>query len=124
MKSIFQKEVYKKEYSVSKKGRYIASINDFISEMKYNYNRSPYYIYPTKKLIDKITFYETDNFNKEFVKDDKVCINNNIYIIKDYIYDEKAITYIVYENEIIDDEESKQVTIKERFGNLNILINT
>ena len=113
MKSIFQKPVYKKEYNISKKCRYITSINDFISEIIYKHDKSPYYIYSTEKLIDKITFYETDNFNKEFIKDDKVCINNKIYTIKDYIYDEKAITYIVYENEIIDDEESKQVVINK-----------
>jgi len=48
MKSIFQKPVYKRDYIVSKKCRYIASINDFISEIIYKHDKSPYYIYSTE----------------------------------------------------------------------------
>jgi len=107
MKSIFQKAVCKKQFYINK---YVH---------RHETNRecfNPVYGISVDygiKFIEYNIIFETDKFNRQFSKNEKVCIDNEIYTIYDVIYGIDANIYILSEYDLIENELEKQKVMEE-----------
>jgi len=129
MKSIFQKAVYEKLYKVKieRHGMLGISYNThythYIDYETIHYPISHSYgepaIYSGLKFIEYIDILETYEFKNIFSKGDKICIEDNIYIITDVIYGLDKTIYRLKEYEIIDNEESKEKAMEEYKEKMN-----
>jgi hypothetical protein len=120
MKSIFQKAIFKKYYYLTNENYYVP----FLDNKKRYYpkklpeNGEPA-VYVSENFIEYIEVFETDKFTNIFNKNDKVCINNEIYSIFEVIYGIDTYIYRIYEYELIDDEESKNKAMKDYNNKIN-----
>jgi len=113
MKSIFQKAVCKKEYHVVTETWSVSRWfnNRYYPEI-FPFNGEPA-IYIRNKFVEYMNILETDMFKDKFSRDDKVCIENEVYLIVDVIYGIDTYIYRLKEYELIDDEQSKEMAMAE-----------
>jgi len=122
MKSIFQKPVYRRDYTVLITSLGVTPIiND--TYYKIYYPEKLYFCYPDyiaqpavyikDKFIEYINILETDKFTNTFSKNDKICIEDEVYTIDEVIYGIDKYIYRINEYEIINDEESKEKAMEE-----------
>jgi len=130
MISIFQKPVYKRDYIVLIRHLGVTPLhNDIYYEIYYPKNANFYYpdyitqptVYMKDEFIEYINILETDKFTNIFSKNDKICIDNEVYTIEEVIYGIDKCIYRLNEYEIIDDEESKEEAMKEYENMINNL---
>jgi len=106
MKSIFQKPVYQKEYYI-RENLDINHFNRFVT-----YVSNPTIEYYTN-LVEHNTFYETDLFDRMFLANEKVCLDDQVYTIDEIIYGVDYYIYRVKECDYIENDIAKQIIIDE-----------
>ena len=103
MKSIFQKPVYKKEYYIRENLSFDCFYNLTInSTIEYYTN-----------LIEHNTIYKTDLFDRMFLANEKVCLDDQVYTIDEIIYGVDYYIYRVKECDYIENDIAKQIIIDE-----------